>query len=447
MRLVRILVRYEDQYKLTSVLESKDVDFVLTPTESPQNYCVVEFPVPVGAVEDVLDEVRAQGIDVGKYTVVTSLETATTRHLSELEEEYVEESSGVKRISHAELRVEAQEHKPQIWTFVILSTLSAMVAAAGLLLDSAIVITGAMVLAPFLSTIVSGSVGLTIDDRSLIVESMTHQPMGLGMAILGGGVAGFVFRYIDVVPGTLSLSALDQMTSFSTPNAMIVTIAIIAGVAVGLTVAADISSAFAGIAVAAAIVPSAATIGIGLVWRTPSVAFGALVLLLVNVATVNVVSFLTFFALGYRSEILRNIQPGLTLSLRTTGIILVVLVMVLVLGFTAAATYQYVAFDRAVNQEVEAVLEQPAYAELQLVEVSTENQLALSGANPGVTVVVSTEGGGRYPALPAVLQRAVESNVEQRVHLRVRLIEYRSPAPAAKVSSHGYAGGELATVL
>lgn len=434
MRLVRILVRYEDQYKLTSVLESKDVDFVLIPAENPQNYCVVEFPLPVGAVEDVLDDVRAQGIDVGKYTVVTSLETATTRHLSELEEQYVDESSGIKRISHAELRVEAQEHKPNIWTFVILSTLSAMVAAAGLLLDSAIVITGAMVLAPFLSTIVSGSVGLTIDDRSLIVESMTHQPMGLGMAVLGGGVAGFVFQYIGVVPGTLSLGALDQMTSFSTPNALIATIAIIAGVAVGLTVTADIASAFAGIAVAAAIVPSAATIGIGLVWRAPSVAFGALVLLLVNVATINVVSFLTFFALGYRSEILRHIQPGLTLSLRTTGIVIVVLVTALVLGFTATATYQYVAFDRAVNQEVEAVLEQPEYAELRLVEVRTENQLALSGAEPGVTVVVSTDRPGRYPALPSVLQRAIEPNVERGVHVRVRLIEYRTPAPAANLA-------------
>jgi uncharacterized hydrophobic protein (TIGR00271 family) len=445
MRLVRILVRYEDQYEVTSLLEAKDVDFVLTPAEDPPNHCVVEFPLPVGAVEDVLDDVRARGVDVGRYTVVTTLETATTRHLSELEEEYVEESSGIKRISHAELRVEAQEHKPNVRTFVILSTLSAMVAAAGLLLDSAIVITGAMVLAPFLGTIVSGSVGLTIDDRSLIVESMTHQPMGLGMAILGGGVAGFVFRRIDVVPASLSLDALDQMTSFSTPNTLIVTIALIAGIAVGLTVAADISSAFAGIAVAAAIVPSAATIGIGLVWRSPSVAFGALVLLLVNVVTVNVLSFLTFLALGYRSEILRHIQPGLTLSLRTTGIVLVVLATVLVLGFTATATYQYVAFDRAVNQEVDSVLEQPEYADLRLVEIRTENQLTLSGPEPEVTVVVSTDEDGRYPALPSVLQRAVVSSVEHPVDLRVRLIEYRAPA-AANPSSRGHAGVVSATV-
>lgn len=112
MRLVRILVRYEDQYKLTSVLEAKNVDFVLTPAEIPQNYCLVEFPLPVGAVEDILNEVRDRGIDVGKYTVVTSLETATTQNLADLEEEYVGDSSDIKRISHAELRVEAQEHKP-----------------------------------------------------------------------------------------------------------------------------------------------------------------------------------------------------------------------------------------------------------------------------------------------------------------------------------------------
>jgi len=445
MRLVRILVRYEDQYKLTSVLESKDVDFVLTPAESPQGYCVVEFPLPVGAVDDVLDEVRERGIEVGKYTVVTSLETATTQNLSELEAAYVEET-GVKRISHAELRVEAQEHKPHVWTFVILATLSAMVAAGGLLLDSAILITGAMVLAPFLSTIVSGSVGLTIDDRPLIVESMTHQPMGLGMAILGGGAAGFAFRHTDLVPGQLHLRSLDQVANFSSPNAMIVTIAVIAGVAVGLTVAADIPSAFAGIAVAAAIVPSAATIGLGLVWRDPSVAFGALVLLLVNVATINVVSFLTFFGLGYRSEILRHIQPGLTLSLRTTGIAVVVLITVLVLGFTATATYQYVAFDQRVNQGVEATLERPAYADLRLVEIRTENQVGLLGREPQVTVVVSTDDG-RYPELAAALQRGVGSNVDGQVRVRVRVLEFRTaPSAAAPGQSRFAAGWSRGTV-
>lgn len=446
MRLVRILVRYEDQYQLTSVLDENDVDFVLTPAEDPSNYCVVEFPLPVGAVEEILDEVREQGIDVGKYTVVTPLETATTQHLSELEES-MDESSGVKRISHAELRVEAQNHKPNIRTFIILSTLSAMVAAAGLLLDSAIVITGAMVLAPFLSMIVSGSVGLTIDDRSLIVESMTHQPMGLGMAILGGGVAGFIFKYIGVIPAGLSLRALGQVTNFSTPNALIVSVAVIAGVAVALTIAADIASAFAGIAVAAAIVPSAATVGLGLVWLAPSIAFGALVLLLVNVATINIVSFLTFLALGYRSEILRNIQPGLTLSLRTTGIVVIVLIMVLVLGVTATATYQYVAFDQSVNHEVEAALEQPAYAELRLVSVQSENQLHRFGQEPRVTVVVSSTGDGRYPAFPSVLQRGIESNVEQSVQLRVRIIDYYTPDGVASPSEYRQdTGKRLGTV-
>ncbi|WP_157969435.1 TIGR00341 family protein [Haloplanus rubicundus] len=416
-------------------MEEKNVDFVLTPAESPQNYCVVEFPLPVGAVEDILNEVRDQGIDVGKYTVVTSLETATTQNLAELEEEYVEDSSDIKRISHAELRVEAQEHKPHIRTFIILSALSAMVAAAGLLLNSAVVITGAMVLAPFLSTIVSGSVGLTIDDRSLIVDSMTHQPMGLGTAIVGAGVAGFLFRILNIIPANLYLRSIDQIHNFSTPNALIVTIAVIAGVAVALTVAADISSAFAGIAVAAAIVPSAATIGLGLVWQSPSVAFGALVLLLINVATINVVSFLTFFALGYRSEVLRYIQPGLTLSLRTTGTVVVILITILVLGFTTITTYQYVAFDQTVNHEVEEALDRPTYTELSLVEIRTENQLGLFNQEPRVTIVVASNSNHRYPALPSVLQQEIESNLEQSVQIRVQIINYRTPGVVTNSST------------
>jgi uncharacterized membrane protein len=292
-----------------------------------------------------------------------------------------------------------------------------------------------MVLAPFFSAIVSGSVGLTIDDRSLIIESLTHQPMGFGTAIVGAGVAGFLFRLTDVIPGNLYLRSLDQINNFSNPNALVVTIAVIAGVAVALTVAADISSAFAGIAVAAALVPSAATIGIGLVWQAPSIAFGALVLLLINVAIVNVTSFLTFFALGYRSEVLRYIQPGLTLSLRTTGTVVVILLTILVLGFATITTYQYVVFEQTVNHEVEDVLDRPAYTELSLVDIRTENQLSLFNQEERVTIVVASNSNHQYPALPSVLQQEIESNLEQSVQIRLQIIDYQIPAAAANSST------------
>jgi len=98
--------------------------------------------------------------------------------------------------------------------------------------------------------------------------------------------------------------------------------------------------------IAAALIPAAATVGIGIAWSAPMVALGAAVLLVVNTAAITLTGIGGLWGLGYRPggdsrrDADRSRGSG---SLRPAMAAL--LVISLVLAGSGALTVQHVAFE------------------------------------------------------------------------------------------------------
>ncbi|WP_372912285.1 TIGR00341 family protein [Salinigranum sp.] len=437
MRLIEIFVPDDDLATVEETLTEANVEHVLVDEAGPRGGVVAHIPVPSGGVDAVLETLYDAGLDESTYTVVSELSDATVSNVDELSEQYVEGPRGDTGISHPEIRERARDLKPATATYVAFAVFSAVVAVGGLLLNSAIVIVGAMVIAPFAGSTLSASVGAVISDREMVVDSFSSQAIGLVVALAGAVVMSFFLLRTGFVPPSLVVSRLDQVGAFTTPNVLTLVIAIAAGFAGAFALATDLPVSIAGVAVAAAIVPAAATAGIGVVWGQPLVVAGALVLLLMNIVVINLAAYVGLVSLGYRSSMVRSVRENVSVSLRTGAYTLVLVLFAVAVVVTVGATAQHIAFEQQVNQDVQSVVNQEAYDSLELVGVKTEySDMNALGRVESVTVTVSrSSSDAEYDALAETLRTRITDDTGRPVTVNVRFIDYQQSRPSAAGTS------------
>lgn len=427
VQLLQLLVPTDRLVPVTETLDEMGATYLQTDETSARDATVLYVPVPRGGAPPVLDRLYDAGLPEDAYALATDVDTATGADLGTdaLADRYVEGPKGEAGIDHTSLRERAEDLTPGRRTYVAFAALSAIVAVAGLLLDSAIVIVGAMVIAPFAGSSLSASVGAVISDRDMVTDSVTSQLLGLVVAFLGAIAMSFLLQYTLFVPASLSISQVEQVGSFLTPSLLAVAIAIAAGGAGALALATDLPVSIAGVAVAAAIVPAAATAGIGVVWGQPLVVAGAVVLLAVNIVAINVSAYLALVALGYRSSVVRSVREDLTLDVRTGAYALVLVFFLVTLAVTSVATVQYLSFEQATNGEVQDTLGGEPYSDLDLMSVSTSYSAGvIDDEAPSVTVTVGRTSDVEYPLLPTILQNRIEAATGRSVTVQVRFVDY-----------------------
>ncbi|WP_254531901.1 DUF389 domain-containing protein [Natrinema gelatinilyticum] len=429
MRLIRVFVPDEDQDAVRKVLSEMEVEFLFSEADGRRDGSLAEIPVPTGAVDTVLEHLYDAGLDEETYTVVTDVDRASVPNVEEITDRYVEGPKGGRGASHTEIRERAEDLTPDTATYLAFAIASAIVAVGGLLLDSAIVIVGAMVIAPFAGSTLSASVGAVISDREMVVDSATSQATGLVIAYVGAVVMSVFLQQTGFVQPTLDIGRVGQVSAFGTPNLLTLVIAIAAGFAGALALATDLPVSLAGVAVAAAIVPAAAAAGIGTAWGEPLVVAGGLVLLLMNIVFINLTAYLTLIALGYRSSVIRNVRENAAVSLRTGAYAIVVLLFLVVVALTVLGTYQHLVFEQQANNEVHDVLEDAEYSSLELASVKTEyNDASVFSDEVSVTVTVGRSSGLEYEGLAENLQTEIDARTSRSVHVDVRFVDYQRAA-------------------
>ena len=432
MRLIEIFVPSDDRVAIELALDEMDVEYLFVDEDSSRDGSIATVPVPGGAVDAVLEQLYDAGLDEDTYTVVTEVERANVPNVDELTDRYVEGPKGERGASHPEIRERAEDLKPEFATYVAFAALSAIVAVGGLLLDSAIVIVGAMVIAPFAGSTLSASVGAVISDRGMVLESARAQGVGLVVAFVGAILMSLLLRQAGFVPASQVVGRIEQVSVFLTPNLLTVVIAIAAGLAGALALATDLPVSIAGVAVAAAIVPAASAAGIGVVWGEPLMVLGAVVLLLMNIVFVNLSAYVALVSLGYRSSVIRSLREDVRVSARTGGYAVLVVLFVAVVALTAAGTYQHVAFEHDVNQEVQATMDDPEYDSLELGTVRTDyNHMNVLSSEISVSVTVSRTTDFAYDDLDETLQTRISEATGRPVTVNVQFrdVERAEPAP------------------
>jgi len=356
-----------------SVLDSRAIDYVLSDETSGREYtAVVSFPLPTSAVEPILDQLREEaGIDRDAYTVVLEAETVVSQKYEQLEKEWEDGEEG-ERIARDELVARASDLAPDWVPFLIMTFLSALVATAGLLLDSAAVVVGSMVIAPLIGPAMATSVGSVVDDRELFVRGVKLQAAGALLAIAGAALFASALRYSNIVPlGPMEVLAIDEVRERLSPGVPSLVVALAAGVAGALSLSSGVSAALVGVMIAAALVPPTAVIGIGIAWGEPTAVFGSAVLVAVNFLSINFAALAVFFYKGYRPEQWFKTEDARRETIKRIGTLgVVILLLSSFLGGVTYASYERAVFADDARDTVEELVD--AEPSLSLISFDVE---------------------------------------------------------------------------
>ena len=292
-RLIELYTSWPTE-KLTEILAEINAGKVWsTKTAEGQNH--VRLLVDAGQAERVVDDVESRFASDGTFRLFLLPVGASLPRPKPPEPEETEvpdaaageEPPSPQRVSREELYADLTEGLAIGWQFLVMVALAAIVAAIGLLRDSATVIIAAMVIAPLLKPNLALALGTTLGDLDLVRTSirvnLAGMALGLGLAVLVGVV-------LPIDPAT---PEIDARTRVGVGDLLL---ASASGVAAALSVTTAASSALIGVMVAVALMPPLVVAGLLLGAGHLGRAAGAAELLAVNVVCVNLAGVATFWA-------------------------------------------------------------------------------------------------------------------------------------------------------
>lgn len=175
-------------------------------------------------------------------------------------------------------------------TYYCLLGIAAVIAGIALIVDSDVTLIGASVVAPFMTPVTAMSLGLIRGEVGLLFRAVLGWLGGVLFAVLLCFALG---RLLMDEPTTLLLSK-------TKPNLIDLLVASLAGFAGALAmIDKRVSPVLPGVAIAIALNPPIAAIGLSLASETYQGAFGALQLCLANVLVILVVGAMVFFVTGF----------------------------------------------------------------------------------------------------------------------------------------------------
>ena len=427
MRLVQVTIPTGKRETVLSTLDGLDVDYVVTDeTSNREITAVATFPLPTEAVEEVLGELRDAGLEEEAYTVVVDARTVVSRRFEKLQEQYAAETEeDTSRIAREELEATVEDLVPGGRTFLVMSAISAVVATAGILLDSPAIVVGSMVIAPLIGPAMATSVGSVLADRDLFVRGVRLHVIGFALAIAAAAVFAIFARSVHLVPPGLDILAIEQVSGRLSPDFLSLAVALGAGVAGALSLSTGVSTALVGVMIAAALIPPTAVIGIGIAWAMPSAVVGSSVLVLVNVLSINLAALVVLWYEGYRPEAWFQEEEAKVATVKRVAVLVAAIaVLSLFLGATTYSTFQTASFEEDARTVVEETLEEPAYAdeELLAIELESEETIPFRQADRVVITIGRPPGDVGPAGLPSTLKQNIEAETGRDVEVEVRYV-------------------------
>ena len=420
MRFVQITVPKGKHDAVLGVLEDEGIDYVVTDETSNREFtALVTFPLPTNALEPVLESLREVGVDEDAYTVVMNANTVISRRFDQLEERYAEEQDE-DRIAREELVAKAEDLAPPMLTYSLMTIISAVIAAAGLLLDSPAVVVGSMVIAPLIGPAMTTNVGTVVDDRDLFRRGLMLQAIGILLSIAAATVFALVVRYANVVPPLDDVTTVAQVHERVAPDFLSLVVAIGAGAAGVLSLTSGVSTALVGVMIAVALIPPAATVGIGIAWGQPLVSLGSGVLTLVNILSINLAVLVGLWYQGYRPEHWFREENARSATLKQIGILaLSILVLSAFLGGVTLDSFQRATTETDVRKAVNQEVSQP----YTVIEMRVEQSNGVIFQRPRLVVVmVGVPPGADPPMLAESLDARLDNVAGRDVITRVQYV-------------------------
>jgi len=226
--------------------------------------------------------------------------------------------------------------------FYIMVAVSTAIASFGLIQNSSAVVIGAMLVAPLMTPIFGISLSLIRGDTRLFGRSFRAEIIGVIVSVL---FALFICLFL---PG---IEVTDEMLSRTKPNLIDLLIAIFAGFAGAYALVDEqISPALPGVAVATAIVPPLANVGLCISLGAYQGAIGSFLLFFANFLSILLISSSLFLYVGMSRDF-----PTISTKtfLRRFG--LACLGFLVITGFLSRALF-HIVVERRITNEINSVL-------------------------------------------------------------------------------------------
>lgn len=180
-------------------------------------------------------------------------------------------------------------------SFVAFMVLAMQIGAVGILLDSPILIVGAMVVGPEFGPLAALSVALVQRRPDLARRSFAALGVGFPLGIVAACLATLVFKAIGASPDDF-LSASHQLTGFiSKPDFFSFFVAFVAGTVGILSLTNAKSGALIGVLISVTTIPAASNIGVAAAYGDWHDAAGAAAQLAINLTSIVLAGVLTLF--------------------------------------------------------------------------------------------------------------------------------------------------------
>ena len=226
--------------------------------------------------------------------------------------------------------------------FYVLISLATIIAALGLIINSAAVVIGAMLVAPLMSPIVGTGLAMVLGDVRFLRLSLGAVTRATLLALLLGAVVGLLQIGEPLTP---------ELLARTQPSFIDLLIALFSGMAAAYALSkSTAAAALPGVAIAAALVPPLATSGVAFTAGYYVQSLGALLLFITNFIAIIVASAVVFLILGFRPT--RSIKERREVRARSARVALVSLVDVSLILVTTTYFLNQRSRDEARIREV-----------------------------------------------------------------------------------------------
>jgi uncharacterized hydrophobic protein (TIGR00271 family) len=298
--------------------------------------------------------------------------------------------------------------------FFVMMILSAVIATLGLLLNSAAVIIGAMLVAPLMSAIIAIGLGVIQGNLTMIRVAARAIIRGAFLAVLVGFLVAILAS---------SRAPTTEILSRAHPSLLDLAVALVSGAACAYALCRkDVSASLPGVAIAAALVPPLTTVGIGLALGSLAIAGGAALLFLTNLTAISIAGALIFLWLGFgpasdQDGRVRVFQGGIALTVALFVVTLCLLLASTALSWSRSAELR--ALQTVLDSE-NSVLQKAEIVDWR-VRDSRKESLSLE-------LVLRTEGDFAEEDARS-LQARISARVRRPVDLTIEMVPIKRLAP------------------
>ena len=239
----------------------------------------------------ILSDLRELGLHERGTIAVEEVDTAISRAATEAEKAAAGLPSDAVVWEEVEARTSEQTELSA--SFLAFMAIATMIAAVGVLIDSQILIIGAMVVGPEFGPIAGFSVAVVHLKRELALRSLRALAVGFPTAITAAFVLTLILRATGSAPEEVTERPFTAFISH--PDEFSVIVALLAGVAGVLSLTSAKSGALIGVLISVTTIPAAGNIGVAAAYGDGDEWVGAVQQLSLNLTAILTAAVATLY--------------------------------------------------------------------------------------------------------------------------------------------------------